>query len=150
MGPVELRCSVPVQAPPEVVWAAATDWARQGEWMLGTEVHPVGAADGPGGQLLAVTGFAGVGVVDRMEIVEWRPPRSCRVRHVGALVVGSGGFDVVRCGNAASTFVWWERLTLPAGAGLVWPVVRPAFSWGLRRSLDAFAEFCRRYDRRSG
>ncbi|MDA3626250.1 SRPBCC family protein [Saccharopolyspora oryzae] len=149
MSPVELRFSIPVQAAPEVVWAAATDWARQGEWMLGTEVHPVGAADGPGGQLVAVTGFGGVGFVDRMEIVEWRPPQSCRVRHFGELVVGDGGFDVVRCGNAASTFVWWERLTPPTGAALVWPLVRPAFTWGMRRSLAAFARFCREYDRRT-
>ncbi|TDD53650.1 SRPBCC family protein [Saccharopolyspora elongata] len=145
MRPVELRLSVPVEAPPEVVWAAATDWARQGEWMLGTEVHALGGPDGPGAQLVAVTGFRGFGVVDRMEIVEWRPPQTCRVRHRGRLIVGDGGFDVVRCGNAASTFLWWERLVLPPGGALVWPVVRPAFVWGMRRSLTAFAAFCRGY-----
>jgi polyketide cyclase/dehydrase/lipid transport protein len=140
--PVELRLSVPVEAPPEVVWAAATDWARQGEWMLGTEVHVLGGADGPGRQLVAVTGYRGVGIVDRMEVVDWRPPQTCRVRHHGNLIVGDGGFDVVRCGNAASMFMWWERLALPFGGALIWPVVRPAFTWGMRRSLSAFAEFC--------
>ncbi|MGP4019228.1 SRPBCC family protein [Saccharopolyspora sp. 5N708] len=148
MRPVELRFSVPIEAAPEVVWAAATDWARQGEWMLGTDVQVLGGSGGPGTRLLAVTGYRGFGVVDRMEIVGWRPPQSCRVRHCGDLLVGDGGFDVVRCGNAASTFVWWERLALPTGGVLVWPVVRPAFAWGMRRSLSAFAAFCRDY--RSG
>ncbi|MBB5153413.1 SRPBCC family protein [Saccharopolyspora phatthalungensis] len=145
MRPVELRLSIPIQEPPEVVWAAATDWARQGEWMLGTEVHALDDAEGPGTRLVAITGYRGAGIVDRMEIVEWRPPQTCRVRHHGQLIVGEGGFDVVRCGNAASTFMWWERLALPFGGALVWPMVRPAFAWGMRRSLSAFAAFCRGY-----
>nr|WP_263254048.1 SRPBCC family protein [Saccharopolyspora rosea] len=143
---MEIRIGVPVDAPPEVVWAAATDWDRQGEWMLGTEVQASAGSGGLGTRLVAVTGIRGIGVVDRMEVVEWSPPRRCRVRHVGEIVSGEGGFDVIRCGNAASTFVWWERLVPPFGAGVLWPVVRPAFAWGLRRSLDAFAEFCREYD----
>ena len=35
--------SVEVDAPVERTWAAATDWARQGEWMLGTTVTGDGA-----------------------------------------------------------------------------------------------------------
>ncbi|GAA0537914.1 polyketide cyclase [Saccharopolyspora subtropica] len=125
------------------MWAAATDWERQGEWMLGTEVHQVSGTGGPGTRLVAVTGLGGIGIVDRMEVVAWQPPHRCRVRHLGKPLVGDGGFEVVRCGNAASMFVWWERLELPPGGGLVWPVVRPAFAWGMRRSLAAFAAFCR-------
>ncbi|MBE9375681.1 SRPBCC family protein [Saccharopolyspora sp. HNM0983] len=138
----EVRVAVPVQAPPEAVWSLATDWARQREWMLGTEVHLVAGDGGAGSRLMAVTGLRGAGVVDHMTVVEWQPPRSCRVRHDGELVRGDGGFDVIRCGNGAATFVWWERLVLPVGGGLLWPAVRPAFTWGLRRSLTGFAELC--------
>lgn len=145
MGVTELRLSVPIDQTVDTVWAAATDWSRQGEWMLGTEVHVVSGDGGRGSELLAFTGIAGVGFVDSMEIVEWRPPMCCRVRHNGALVVGEGGFHVVGRGPYASTFVWWEKLTLPAGSGLVWPVVRPAFQWGLRRSLTTFASWCGQY-----
>jgi hypothetical protein len=63
-------------------------------------------------------------------------------------VSGEGGFDIVRVGNAAALFVWWERFRLPRGGTAVWPAVRPALSWGLRRSLRAFAELCRREEGR--
>ena len=36
---VHLELAVDVAAPAEAVWAAAVDWDRQGEWMLGTRVH---------------------------------------------------------------------------------------------------------------
>lgn len=148
MPSVELRESVPVAAAPETVWAVATDWPRQREWMLGTEVRVLSGGGGLGTQLLAFTGLGGVGFVDTMEITELQPPRSVRVRHTGQLVSGEGGFDIVRVGNAAALFVWWERFRLPRGGTAVWPAVRPALSWGLRRSLRAFAELCRREEGR--
>lgn len=144
---VELRLSVPVEHSAEVVWAAASDWSRQGEWMLGTEVHVTGG-DGaePGSTLAAFTGFGGVGFLDTMRITEWQPPSRCDVEHTGSLVRGTGGFHVVRAGPHSCTFVWWERLVLPLFGAQLWPVVRPAFTWGLRRSLNEFATFCGRYD----
>lgn len=74
MPSVELRESVPVAAAPETVWAVATDWPRQREWMLGTEVRVLSGGGGLGTQLLAFTGLGGVGFVDTMEITEFQPP----------------------------------------------------------------------------
>lgn len=142
VGTAEIRISTPVQAPLEDVWARATDWERQQDWMLGTEVRLVAGDGGAGSRLVAVTGLRGVGVVDHMRVVDFQPAHSCRVRHDGELVRGDGGFDVIRSGNDAATFVWWERLVLPTGAGALWPAVRPAFTWGLRRSLQRFARLC--------
>ena len=34
---------IDVDAPPERVWALLTDWERQGEWMLLTDVRTVAA-----------------------------------------------------------------------------------------------------------
>lgn len=151
MGNAQLRLEVPVRAAPEQVWAAATDWSRQGEWMLGTSVHVVSGDGGPGTTLAAFTGLRGVGFLDTMEIIEMRRPLCCRVRHTGGLVSGEGGFRVIgHCQADESTFVWWEDLSAPTGTGALWPVVRPAFSWGLRRSLDRFAEFCPSYRPRTG
>ena len=42
----ELVVPVDVDAPAETVWHAVTDWAAQGEWMLGTRVTVDGPGDG--------------------------------------------------------------------------------------------------------
>ncbi len=145
---MNLTARVDVNAPPETVFAAATDWQRQGEWILGTTVR-VRHGDGRsvGSEVEAVTGVRGVGVTDRMRITVWDAPFRCEVRHLGRVVRGTGIFVVQPRGRDAATFEWTEQLELPLGVlGAVgWPLVRPVFGWGLRRCLDHFAGFCRRY-----
>jgi hypothetical protein len=145
VGTVEFQAAVRIPESADTVWAAATDWTRQGEWMTGTEVHIIHGNGGPGSRLAAFTGVGGVGVLDTMDIVEWLPPECCRVRHVGRLIVGEGGFHVIRDGPRACTFVWWERLQLPALGASAWPLLRPAVRWGFDRSLRRFAAFCPRH-----
>jgi Polyketide cyclase / dehydrase and lipid transport len=149
-GPTHLRLEVDVPAPADRTWAAVTDWDRQGEWMLGTSVRATDQdGKGVGGGLRAVTGIGRVGVVDTMVITEWDPPRIARVRHTGRLVRGDAAFEVrtepipEQPELEGSVFVWSEELDLPLGAvgRLGWRVVRPAFLWGLRRSLERFAAF---------
>lgn len=137
----ELTVSVPVDAPPEVVWRAAMDWERQGEWMLATRVR-LTAGDGVsvGSRVKAVTGVGSLGVPDPMEIVEWDPPRRCVVRHKGSVLRGTGVFAVApRAGGCV--FSWTERLDLPLGAlgRAGWPAVRPLMALGLGYSLRRFA-----------
>lgn len=146
----ELTVRVDVPAPPETVFAAATDWERQDEWILGTTVRVVrGDGRSVGSEVEAVTGVRGIGVTDSMRITAWDAPRSCEVRHTGRVVRGVGVFAVRPRGRDAATFEWTERLDLPWGVlgRLGWTVIRPVFDWGLRRSLDRFADFCRRYPR---
>ena len=135
---------VDVDAPPEEVFAGATDWAGQGEWMLGTQVRPTrfrGA--GVGGRILAVTTVGPVRLVDPMEITRWDPPRACHVRHLGTVVRGTGTFEVEPRPGGGSVFVWGEQLDLPLGVlgRLGWPLVRPVFALGVRSSLRAFARW---------
>jgi hypothetical protein len=132
------------------VWAALTDWVRQGEWMLATDVETVGGpAQEVGGRLAARTGVPlpggrRLGVLDTMLITRWEPPRRVDVRHTGRVVRGSGVFEVRPRGDA-STFVWTEVLDLPLGAlgRAGWPLVRPAMRAGVRLSLRRFAAFAR-------
>lgn len=146
MGTAEVRQSVQVQEAAEVVWATATDWSRQSEWMLGTKVYVTsGDGAGPGSQLVAFTGLGDIGFLDSMEIIEWEPPLRCVMRHHGTLVRGTGGFRVVRSTADSSTFLWWERFEVPAAGSAVWPLVRPGVGWGLRTSLTRFAAVCHRY-----
>ena len=144
---IELTLRVAVDAPLERTWAAVTDWDRQGEWMLGTRVEG-GRQDGQGvgGTLRAWTGAGRLGFWDAMEITAWDPPHRCEVRHTGRVVRGSGVFAVEeRAGG--STFVWSEVLDLPLGAvgRAGWPLVRPAFAAGVRKSLKRFARFAETY-----
>jgi hypothetical protein len=139
---------IDIEAPPETVFAAATDWNRQGEWILGTTVR-VRRGDGHsvGSEVEAITGFAGIGVSDRMRIIVWDAPSRCEMRHLGRVVRGIGIFTVRPRGPGGATFEWTEQLELPFGAlGAVgWPLIRPFFVAGLRFSLDRFAAFCRTY-----
>lgn len=147
---MNLTMRVDVDAPPETAFAAATDWERQSEWMLGTTVR-VRRGDGcsVGSELAAVTGIRGIGVTDRMQITVWEAPARCEMRHLGRVVRGTGIFAVVPRGRDAATFEWTEQLELPLGVlgAAAWPLVRPVFGWGLRLSLARFADFCRTYPR---
>lgn len=140
--------TVDVDAPVERTWAAATDWARQGEWMLGTRVWPTEQdGQGVGGGLAAFTGVGRLGFLDTMTIRAWEPPRRCVVEHTGRLVRGTGIFEVEPLPDGRSRFVQAEWLDLPLGrlGQLGWLFVRPAFRWGLNRSLRTFARWAAAY-----
>ncbi|MEX5718008.1 SRPBCC family protein [Geodermatophilus maliterrae] len=150
----ELVERVTVEAPPERVWAALTDWPSQGAWMLATDVETVsGPAQGVGGRLAARTGVPlpwrrgrHLGVLDTMVVTEWDPPRRVVVQHTGRIVRGPGIFEV-RPSGEHTEFVWTERLHLPFGllGTLGWPLARPFVVVGVRLSLRRFARFARAY-----
>jgi hypothetical protein len=140
----ELVLRVDVAAPAEDVWAGATDWAGQGEWMLGTTVRPTHLdGRGVGARIEAFTGVGRLGFLDTMEVTAWDPPRACHVLHTGRVVRGTGSFVVEPRGPQRSTFVWSEDLVLPLGVvgRLGWPLVRPLFAAGVRWSLRRFARW---------
>jgi uncharacterized protein YndB with AHSA1/START domain len=137
-----LVLEVDVDAPAEQVWEAAVDWDRQGEWMLGTRVRGTAQQGrGVGGGIEAFTGVGRIGFLDTMEITAWEPPYRCAVLHTGRVVRGTGLFEVVDLSGGRSRFVWSEDLVLPLGAvgRAGWPLVRPLFVAGVRRSLRRFA-----------
>ncbi|PZS06217.1 MAG: polyketide cyclase [Pseudonocardiales bacterium] len=144
-----LTVDVRVDAPPERVWRALTDWRRQGEWMLATTVAPLdGDAQEVGGQLRALTGLRAfglqIGIVDTMRITAWEPPHRCTVRHTGRVIRGTAEFSVARfaCGARVS---WTESVDVPGGrVGLAaWTAIRPAVRAGIACSLRRFADFAR-------
>ena len=142
--PATLVLTVDVDAPVEQTWAGATDWAGQGQWMLGTRVWPT-AQDGVGvgGGIEAFTGVGLLGVLDRMSITRWEPPHRCHVVHLGRIVRGTGAFEVEPRGGGRSRFVWREDLDLPLGplGRLGWPLVKPVFAYGVQLSLRRFARW---------
>ena len=138
-----LVLTVDVDAPVEQTWAGATDWAGQGDWMLGTEVRPTKQdGRGVGGEIEAFTGVGKAGFLDTMTITLWEPPHRCHVLHTGRLVRGTGAFEV-HPREGGSTFLWREDLELPLGAlgRLGWPLVKPFFAFGVQLSLKRFARW---------
>ena len=139
-----LVLTVDVDAPVEQTWAGATDWAGQGQWMLGTRVWPTAqGGQGVGGGIEAFTGVGPLGFLDRMSITLWEPPHRCHMLHLGRVVRGTGAFEVEPLPGGRSRFVWREDLELPLGAlgRLGWPLVRPAFAYGVQLSLRRFARW---------
>ena len=137
----EVRASVDIQAPVDVVFAAFTDWSVQGEWMLGTTVDVVeGDGRSIGSELSAFTGAHlgfPLGFVDTMTITRWDAPYRVDVLHTGRFVRGTGVMEVIALTDGRSRFLWSEDLDLPLGVvgKLGWPVVRPAFVAGVNHSL---------------
>lgn len=140
-SPAHVALDVVIDAPVERVFAAFSQWEEQGRWMLGTRVE-VRSGDGNsvGSELAAWTGAGPAGFWDTMTITRWEPPYRVDVLHTGRVVRGTGTMEVVALPGGRSRFVWSEDLDLPLGAlgRLGWPVARPAFLSGVRRSLVAF------------
>ena len=132
---------VTINAPVDVVFAAFSQWAEQGRWMLGTRVE-VRSGDGAtiGSQLAAWTGSGPLGFWDTMVITRWEPPYRVDVLHTGHVVKGTGAMEVIALPAGRSRFVWSEGLELPLGVlgRLGWPVARPLLKAGVRRSLKDF------------
>jgi hypothetical protein len=138
----EVVLDVLVDAPAQAVWDLLFDWPRQGEWMLGTRVRVIeGDGASVGSRVEAWTGAGRLGFLDVFDVTRWEPPRRCDVVHVGRVVRGTGTFEVLTLPGGRSRFVWAEDLDLPLGAvgRLGWPIVRPAFLAGVRRSLHTLA-----------
>jgi uncharacterized protein YndB with AHSA1/START domain len=129
-----------VDAPAEAVWKAATDWEKQGSWMLGTKTRAYGP-EGAGQRLSAFTGIGKFGFLDTMRVIEWDPPRRCVVEHTGAVVRGLGVVEIEPLDEETCRLHWREELDLPYGfiGQLGWPLVRPAFLAGVRLSLERLA-----------
>jgi hypothetical protein len=137
MPTVEISAHVIVPAGADQVWALAMDWDRQRDWMLGTQAS---GGTGAGAQVEARTGFGPLGFTDTMEITEWDPPRLCLVAHTGALVRGTGRFEVAQAGPV-SQFSWTETLQLPGilPKPLVRTLLVPAGRWLMATSLRRFS-----------
>jgi len=76
-----------------------------------------------------------------MVITRWDEPYRVDVLHTGSVVRGTGTMEVVALPDGRSRFIWSEDLELPAGAlgAVAWPIGKPAFVAGVKKSLRAFA-----------
>lgn len=142
-----IAVTVPVQAPPEVVWDLVTDWSRQHEWVLLTRTEGRGPTGGHavGEEVHAFTGIGPIGFMDSMVIEEWEPPHRCRVRKTGRVVRGAAEFVVAPTGGGATLTYQADVAMPPEPLGRVlWPVARLVTEIGFRQSLRRLAKIAHR------
>ena len=140
----EIKISLKIAAQIDNVWAAIADWESQGDWMLQTRVWVTSdIRSGVGTSISALTGplvkseFK-FGLLDKMVVTNWLPPRLCEVDHVGKIIKGTGKFeltDISRNQEVATNFDWSETIEAPKAIFLL--IYLPTYL-GVRISLLRF------------
>jgi len=135
---VTLTYTITISASQEQVFAYLTDWEKQSEWILFTQVRKTSSGDnGVGTTLSARTGLGPVGFIDTMLVEEWKPPIGCTVVHTGKVVRGKGVFTITKLSETSTEFAWDEITPVPLGAfgrfGLIF--MKPVLGYMFNRSL---------------
>ena len=101
---------------PEEAWRRLTDWPAHGRAVPFTTVT-VPPTTAPGTVVLARTALGGplarVGFDDPMEVIDWEPPRYCRLEKRGRVIHGWAELSVEPLASAGSR-VTWREVALPA------------------------------------
>jgi len=135
----KVSATIDISASVEMAFAAMIDLASQDKWIIATRLFALeGAVEVPavGSQIAALTGFAGIGVLDTMTVTVYDPPYRWETSHTGSAIKGIGIFTV-EPGPKGSRVTWAEELELPFGRfGLLgWQLARPIVRWALWASL---------------
>ena len=142
---MRIRVAITIAAPPAEVWRVIEPVERHGDWMADAESIRFTSAQtrGVGAAFDCATRVGPLRTIDRMEIVEWDPPRAMGIEHRAA-VTGRGRFTLAPWGSR-TRFTWREELTFPwwmagpLGALLAEPALRAIWRRNLRR-LKAIVE----------
>jgi len=144
MSTNQIKIRIKIKAPIEQVWAAIADWESQGDWMLQTRVWVTSdIRSGVGTSISALTGpfvKSGFkfGLLDKMVVTNWKPPRLCEVDHVGKVIKGTGKFELTDSSSKeeiVTNFDWSETINAPRAVFLL--LYLPTYL-GVRISLLRF------------
>ena len=97
--PIEIVREVPLS--PDDVFSRLTDWKRHGDVVPFTTVRLTETG------FVARTAMGPVGFDDPMDVVEWDPPRFCRLEKRGRVIRGWAEISV-RPTESGSKLVWRE------------------------------------------
>jgi len=139
----KVQATVEMHADVAAVFAAVVDLPSQDRWMLGTRLFALsGDTDVPqvGAKIAALTGVAGVGVLDTMTVTVFDPPHRWETEHTGHAFKGVGTF-LVEPAAGGTRVTWAEEIRLPLGlvGGFGWKAAKPLVRWGLAVSLRRLA-----------
>lgn len=127
--------SLVIEAPINKVWAAFADWESQSDWMLQTTVEVTSdIREGVGTSIAAFTGIGKLGIMDHMTVTSWNPPTVCDVVHTGAIIKGTGRFELTAISENSTRFDWSEEILAPRAIFLL---IAPGLYAGVRISLSA-------------
>ena len=127
--------SLVIDVPIEKVWAALADWESQSKWMLQTTVKVTSdIRQGVGTSIAAFTGIGKLGIMDHMTVTSWNPPTICDVVHTGAIIKGTGRFELTALSENSTRFDWSEEILAPRAIFLL---IAPGLYAGVRISLSA-------------
>jgi uncharacterized protein YndB with AHSA1/START domain len=127
--------SLVIEAPIHKVWAALADWESQSDWMLQTTVEVTSdIREGVGTSIAAFTGIGKLGIMDHMTVTSWNPPTVCDVVHTGAIIKGTGRFELTAISENSTRFDWSEEILAPRALFLL---IAPGLYAGVRISLSA-------------
>ena len=142
-----LELNIKINRPLESVWDSLVDWRSQSEWMLQTKVWSELDQDrtiknGKGVLIFAFTGIfpklypkLRLGILDTMEITNFKPPVLCEVVHIGRVIRGTGQFKLTKT-KKGTIFNWQENLIAPS---IFLIVMKPVLLLGVWLSLRRFA-----------
>ncbi|MFM9141579.1 MAG: SRPBCC family protein [Actinomycetota bacterium] len=138
----EFRVTLRIPAETQKVWDELVTWKNQGNWMALTKVTSshVGPKDsGVGTTIEAFTGIRKLGILDQMRVVEWQPPKYCKVDHYGKFIKGIGIFNLTE-EDGMTRFDWYEEIKAPrALLLLIKPFILIAVYASLRKFARGFA-----------
>jgi hypothetical protein len=110
-----IRVDIEIDASVDDVWRAVEPIERHVDWMVdAVAIRFVGPQTrGVGTEFLCDTRVGPITLVDRMEVVEWEPPRRMGVKHTG-IVTGIGVFELEPIDlDRRTRFTWIEELRFP-------------------------------------
>jgi uncharacterized protein YndB with AHSA1/START domain len=142
-----LTLTIKINKPVDEVWQSLVDWKGQSKWMLQTKVWSELDQDrtvknGKGVLIFAFTGIfpklypkLRLGILDTMEVTNWKPPHICEVMHIGRVIRGTGKFELKKV-RGGTIFYWQEEVIAPV---LILLIAKPALLIGVWLSLRRFA-----------
>lgn len=142
-----LTLTIKINKPVDEVWQSLVDWKSQSKWMLQTKVWSELDQDrtvknGKGVLIFAFTGIfpklypkLKLGILDTMEVTNWKPPHLCEVMHIGRIIRGTGKFELKKV-RGGTIFYWQEEIIAQP---LVLLFAKPALLIGVWLSLRRFA-----------
>jgi len=90
--------------------------------------------EGVGTSIAAFTGIGKLGIMDHMTVTSWNPPTICDVVHTGAIIKGTGRFELTALSGNSTRFDWSEEILAPRAIFLL---IAPGLYAGVRISLSA-------------